>query len=89
MQWNVAPTMESECPARPPPQTRAEHAKIKAVPEKGKTKSARLKVAKSGHPLTPAGRPFHSLVVRYDHDLCIHSRLNDGSMRRVPGPLKL
>ena len=31
MQWNVAPTMESECPARPP-QTRAELAKIKDVP---------------------------------------------------------
>ena len=36
-----------------------------------------------GHSLTLVGKPFQSLVVKYDHDLRVYSRLKDGSMRRV------
>ena len=39
--------------------------------------------------LTLVGEQFQILVVKYDHDLCMYSNLKDGSMRRVPQPLKL
>ena len=49
----------------------------------------RLKAAKSGHSLTLVRKPFQSLVVKYDRDLCIYSKLKDGSMRRVLAPFRL
>ena len=51
--------------------------------------NSRLKAAKSGHSLTLVGKPFQSLVVKYDHDLRVYSKLKDGSMRRVLATLKL
>ena len=42
-----------------------------------------------GHSLTLVGKPFQSLVVKYDHDFCIYSKLKDGSMRRLLAPLRL
>ena len=48
--------------------------------------NARLKAAKSGHYLTLVSKPFQSLVVKYDHDLCMYTKLKDGSMRRMQAP---
>ena len=48
--------------------------------------NARLKAGKSGPSLTLVQRPFKSLVVKYDHDLCMYSKLKDGGMGRVPDP---
>ena len=34
-------------------------------------------------------KKFSEMHCKYDYDFCVHSKLKDGSMRRVPEPIKL
>ena len=78
MLWDSIPM----CLAQPP-RIRNNQAKLKPCHKRKQS------APKSGHSLTLVGKPFQSLVVKYDHDLCIYSKLKDGSMRRLLAPLRL
>ena len=88
MPWNRIPTRErTSHPAVQPFQICNDLVKLK--PGRKNDCNTHLKAAKSGCSITLAGKPFQSSVVKYDHDLCMYSKLKDGSMRHVPEPLKL
>ena len=79
MLWDSTPL----CLAQPPRSVTIRQSR--AINER----NAHLKAAKSGHSLTLVSKPLKNLVVKYDHELCMYSKLKDGSMRRVLAPLRL